>query len=586
MTQLTRYTPVNSLKPFKTAWCIQVRILHSWIHFTKGSGMSLEMILADEAGNKIQAGIKKEHISKFQRYVKKGDWKIIDDFSVNKATGQYRSTIHPYRINFHYSTVFSPSPSISNEVWLDLVDFTTILAGNLDQNKLVDVLGQLVNVGEAQTIDVQGKPTKKIDFQLRDTDDNRLPCSLWGKFADQISKVAQESLGSIVIVLVRWAKLGEWKDIRSISNAFDASDVLINPILTEVEDFRRMLPSDGLALTIMGPKPRFQPLKVREQRSLGLPLKTIAELKASYEVEKVKIFCTILQIDLDYSWYYYAHIKCNKKVVQSKKLLSSGAKKLFYRCEKCNAEVSAVEARYWLHLDVMDSTGESKLMLFDSFVEQIIGTPATELLEGTNEELDDPLPVPDIVKNIIGKTYQFVVLIEQDNISRGNDEYKVNEVLTSQNLNQADLKAEVDYPVDLSSMSSSDQVLMLTNSSDKDETINTSLSTPSSKRKEDGSDGSDQNSTSKKQCTGKQSDAKDNGVIGVDNSKKTDQPTDLNVDGAVDLDNPKEHDQPKFLHKLDEAGQEAITKVSEAEQKKVLLKKIKVEKIEGQKGAK
>ncbi|CAE6197850.1 unnamed protein product [Arabidopsis arenosa] len=396
--------------------------------------------------------------------------------------------------------------------------------------------------------------------------DNRLPCSLWGKFADQISKVAQESLGSIVIVLVRWAKLGEWKDIRSISNAFDASDVLINPILTEVEDFRRMLPSDGLALTIMGPKPRFQPLKVREQRSFGLPLKTIAELKASYEVEKVKIFCTILQIDLDYSWYYYAHIKCNKKVVQSKKLLSSGAKKLFYRCEKCNAEVSAVEARYWLHLDVMDSTGESKLMLFDSFVEQIIGTPATELLEGTNEA--------------------FVVLIEQDNISRGNDEYKVNEVLTSQNLNQADLKAEVDYPVDLSSMSSSDQVLMLTNSSDKDETINTSLSTPSSKRKEDGSDGSDQNSTSKKQCTGKQSDAKDNGVIGVDNSKKTDQPTDLNVDGVVDLDNPKEHDQPKFLHKLDEAGQEAITKVSEAEQKKVLLKKIKVEKIEGQKGAK
>ncbi|EFH38859.1 predicted protein [Arabidopsis lyrata subsp. lyrata] len=107
----------------------------------------------------------------------------------------------------------------------------------------------------------------------------------------------------------------------------------------------------------------------------------------------------------------------------------------------------------------MDITGESKLMLFDSFVEQIIGTPATELLEGTNEAV-------------------------------------------------------------------------------------------------------------------------------INNSKKNDQPTDLKVDGVVDLDNPKEHDQPKFLHKLDEAGQEAITKVSEAEQKKVLLKKIKVEKIEGQKGAK
>ncbi|EFH64590.1 predicted protein, partial [Arabidopsis lyrata subsp. lyrata] len=331
-------------------------------------------------GNKIQAGIKKEHISKFQRYVKNGDWKIIEEFSVNKATGTYRSTTHSYRINFHYATVFSPSPSISNEVWLDLVDFTTILSGNLDQNKLIKILLLIFNL-------------------------------LW---------------------------------------------------------FR--LPSDGLALTIMGPKPRFEPLKVREQRSLGLPLKTIAELKASYE-----------------------------------KLLSDGAKKILNRCEKCNAEVSAVEARYWLHLDVMDNTGETKLMLFDSFVEKIIGTPAYELLEGTDEaELDDPLPPPD--------------------------------------------------------------VLMLTNNSDKEGTSNDVFSTPSSKRKEDFSDGSDQNSTSKKQCMEKQSDVK--------------------VDGVIDVENPKEHDLPKFINKLDEAGEQVITKASEEEQKKVLLKKIKVEKIEGQNGAK
>jgi len=34
----------------------------------------------------------------------------------------------------------------------------------------IDVIGQLVNVGEIQLLDVQGKPTKKIDFQLRDTE--------------------------------------------------------------------------------------------------------------------------------------------------------------------------------------------------------------------------------------------------------------------------------------------------------------------------------------------------------------------------------------------------------------------------------
>lgn len=44
------------------------------------------------------------------------------------------------------------------------------------------------------------------------------------------------------------------------------------------------LPSDGLALTIMEPKPRFQPLRVREERSKQFERMTIAELKASFEV--------------------------------------------------------------------------------------------------------------------------------------------------------------------------------------------------------------------------------------------------------------------------------------------------------------
>ncbi|XP_020885137.1 uncharacterized protein LOC9316836 [Arabidopsis lyrata subsp. lyrata] len=586
MAIVSPYTPIKDLKPFKTSWRIQAKILHTWNHYTQGAGMSFEMVLVDADGNKIQAGIKKEHLQKLQRNITKGEWRIFDEFSVKKATGMYRPTTHNYRIVFEYSTVISPSEKISESIWLDLVPFNSVLSGTLDQNKLVDIIGQLVNVGEIQSVDVKGKPTKKIDFQLRDTDDNRLPCSLWGRFADQISKVSKDSIGGQVICLIRWAKLCHYKEIRSISNSFDASDVLINPVLTEVDDFRQMLPSDGLALTIMEPKPRFQPLKVREERSKQFPRKTIAELKASLEVEKVKLICTILSIDLDWSWYYFAHIKCNRKVLKSNKLLSSGAKKIIWRCDKCNTNVSSVEARYWLHLDVMDNTGESKLMLFDSFVEQIIGIPACDLVDPTTEELDDPLPLPDVVKNIIGKTYQFALCVEQDNISRGNDEYKVSEVLTSQNLNHPALEPEVDYPVDLSSMSSSDQVLMLTNSSHHDDTTNTSLSTPSSKRKEDTSDRSDQNSTSKKQCTGTQSDVKDNGVIDLDTPEKNDQSTDVKVDGVIAVDNSKEHDQPKFIHKLDEAGLEAINKVTEAEQKKVLLKKIKVEKLEGQKGAK
>ena len=45
------YTPIKNLKPFKTSWYIQIRILHLWNHYSKGFGMSYEMILAEEDVN-------------------------------------------------------------------------------------------------------------------------------------------------------------------------------------------------------------------------------------------------------------------------------------------------------------------------------------------------------------------------------------------------------------------------------------------------------------------------------------------------------------------------------------------------------
>ncbi|AAG35107.1 hypothetical protein [Arabidopsis thaliana] len=39
---LLTYTPIKNLKPFKISWYIQIKILHSWNHYSKGFGMSYE----------------------------------------------------------------------------------------------------------------------------------------------------------------------------------------------------------------------------------------------------------------------------------------------------------------------------------------------------------------------------------------------------------------------------------------------------------------------------------------------------------------------------------------------------------------
>lgn len=121
-------------------------------------------------------------------------------------------------------------------------------------------------------------------------------------------------------------------------------------------------------------------------------------------------------------------------------------------------------------------------MLFDSFAEEIVGTTAAELLNGSYEEVDcqlgfvwlfkltliayhflqihDPLLIPEEVKSIVGKTHHFVLSVEKDNIYGGNDEYKVDEVLSSQNFIEHQDTTKSDNPTEHSSLSSSDQVLI------------------------------------------------------------------------------------------------------------------------------
>ncbi|WZZ42201.1 hypothetical protein YC2023_038460 [Brassica napus] len=43
-------TFLNDIKPHKTACCIQVKIIHTWRHFMKDVGESMELILCDANG--------------------------------------------------------------------------------------------------------------------------------------------------------------------------------------------------------------------------------------------------------------------------------------------------------------------------------------------------------------------------------------------------------------------------------------------------------------------------------------------------------------------------------------------------------
>ncbi|KAG7552894.1 Nucleic acid-binding OB-fold [Arabidopsis thaliana x Arabidopsis arenosa] len=339
--------------------------------------------------------------------------------------------------------------------------------------------------------------TVKKDLVSRDV---RIAVTLWGSFAQTVYTACQAAKDKTVVCLIRFAKIKAFKGVRSLSNSFDATQVHVNPAYPEVAAFIQSLPDDGIICVFRERVPRFAIVSAKNEDYDEFPRNTISELITSMDVGKARLMCTIYTIDTDWAWYYISCKSCNKKVTHvhaGVNGVNNKGKKPRFWCDVCKSVVTNVIARFMIYAKVMDNTGEARLLLFDSICSEIIGESAASVLDGSVDEIDDPEDLPDPVKNLIGKTFLFLVWIERANIFDGKEIYKVSKVLQKNGLLEEQLVEESSDIVNAASIVSGDQVpLMLECSQETTDSI-----TPSSKRVYPLNVGSsDGSSTSKKLC--------------------------------------------------------------------------------------
>ncbi|EFH53488.1 predicted protein [Arabidopsis lyrata subsp. lyrata] len=252
MAAVQAFTPLADIKPFKTHWKIQVKIVHSWTQYTQFTEETVEMVLADTSGTLIHATVKKPQVSKLQRFIVSGEWRIIEHFTLTKSTGKYRATKHGLKMSMMEKTVISRTPAVSDDIYVDLASFPDILnEAGLSENILI----------------------------------------------------------------------GE----RAVSNSFDMSLLEINPNYPVVLEF------------------------------VANCLKCS---KTAYKIPKVE-----------------------NEIVKKRK------KEMFW-CPTCKEDTPKVIPRYLLNVGVMDSTGDTKCLIFDKSAQEIIGVSAEDLLEGKWDEVN------------------------------------------------------------------------------------------------------------------------------------------------------------------------------------------------------
>ncbi|CAN7043167.1 unnamed protein product [Brassica rapa subsp. trilocularis] len=143
---------VNQVHPYRTSWRLQVKVLHTWKQFTPLSGETLEIVFSDAYGNKIHASCKKTYFDRLENKVPVGAWRNIDNFLVTNNGGSYKTTNHHYKIVFIPTTDITPSTLQEENMFLSLVDFESIQSGKLDTTNLIDVIGQVFELGDLETV--------------------------------------------------------------------------------------------------------------------------------------------------------------------------------------------------------------------------------------------------------------------------------------------------------------------------------------------------------------------------------------------------------------------------------------------------
>ncbi|KAL6522064.1 hypothetical protein OROMI_031941 [Orobanche minor] len=324
-TEFTRFSSPSSIEseqihkleitPAKETWKLHVRVERLWTTYSPYNPTekrSMEYILLDAKGEKIQASIPKYLISKIPKY----GFKFIPfaEFETDKCYAKL----------------------------------------------LVDVIAEVLNVGDIVELNKNGQQTKRVTIHLLDSIGDTIECTLWNNYADQMVNYWKSKDGPVCVIL-QYAMVKDFHRVKCLQNS----------IIKENSDARHLISKQSLSHGSDAKSDDFSTL---------LQFKSISELDSTTE-----------------DWFYDACNKCFNKVSVLDKS---------YWCDKCKMRPTFVLTRYKVHVRVEDESGTTSFVLFDHQVSQILGKSASDLKQALDLAGEDD-SFPDELEQLIDKKFLF-----------------------------------------------------------------------------------------------------------------------------------------------------------------------------------
>ncbi|CAJ2644632.1 replication factor-A carboxy-terminal domain protein [Trifolium pratense] len=364
---------VGSVSPGNVFWRFKVRVLRLWNveSFTELNEVnSIEMVLIDEKGDKIHASIPRELLYLFCSKIIEGEVYKLFYFSVSKESGLYRTTPHPYKLNFEMKTKVQRCENSSiDHFGLSFTTVGEICDHGPRHDFLVDVVGLITGISAPREYIYHGKITKMIVFEITDNS-GKCDCILSGHYVDDFEKILSSLDDGLPFVVVQFAKIRFFRGNVAIQSLL-STRFYVNPLIPENLFFKGGLSLKGIDMSSRIPSIGPPAMASYEDDFLVNYPRTIIANLLERDEDGIYIVCATVDGLVEFSQWWYPGCSCDRIVSAS-----SGA---FY-CKQCVKLPFKMVPRFRVELRVGDGSGQAIFVVFDNDITMLLGKRCHDLV--------------------------------------------------------------------------------------------------------------------------------------------------------------------------------------------------------------
>ncbi|KAJ1388607.1 Nucleic acid-binding, OB-fold [Sesbania bispinosa] len=279
---------IADINSSKESWHIVARVIRLWKipNFNNAKiPLALEMVLCDERGGKIHTVVRRTLVYKFQSTLIEGATYSIFNFGVGENSGEFKYSMHLYKINFEYHTrVVLMRDCTIPRFQYSFVSLADIMAPTFDNSYLVDIMRVLTGIGTEKEYERNRKKYRMNVMEL-EIDGSKIECALFENYLDDLNAFLACGNTTNMVVVVQLAKVKSFKGKVSLQNALHATKLFFNPDFEKVVELRKRLEENtecvSQPLSQIAEAPKMSP---KEEFLTHTIMKTIEELKDSNEI--------------------------------------------------------------------------------------------------------------------------------------------------------------------------------------------------------------------------------------------------------------------------------------------------------------